>query len=57
MTHGFWVVESVLAASGDPKKYAKGWCQGVLSAQVLAEHLSEQENADFIVVDSKGQVV
>lgn len=54
---GFWVVDSVLAASGDPKKHAVAFCAGVMSANLLMDALNDQGEYDYIVVDENGQVV
>lgn len=57
MDHGYWVVDSVLAASGRYKDYAAGWATGVKSAFMLAEYFEKEDGRDYVVIDAKGKVL
>lgn len=55
---GYFVVDSVVAAQGNYKAHATGWCEQIIAAVQTAEYVNALDGKDYIVIDAKtGKVV
>lgn len=57
MDKGFYIVDSVAAVYPGWKNNAVGWTKNVMAAFALAEHETDIQGGDFIVLDHEGHVV
>ncbi len=56
-SNGYRVVDSVMATMPSWEQHAVVWCQGIVSARILADSLNLSGEGDYIVLDSLGRVV